>query len=322
MRHPERVESMANTQATLSGPRGRQAFTLVELLVVIAIIGVLVALLLPAVQAARAAARRMTITNDIKQIVLATHQFHDTFQYLPPAQGSHTDEGLWGPVHFHLLPYIEEQRILDLAMADLGPTSNRHAWDANNAYANGIEVFISPDDPSVELTGRYDFGGAMWGQTSYAYNFQVFGNRTQNSPDFGWTTTNRPEYWFGQVKLGTSHIPDGTSRTVMFAEKFAHNGPWQGTNDGSSLWACPWDPRRPGFAINGYPNATGPGSKFQGPPHELASPYTAAAPRTQGILVGLCDGSGRFIGADIDPDVWWYAVDAADGQSPAEGGWQ
>src|SRR5687768_9569753 len=79
-------------------------FTLVELLVVIAIIGVLVALLLPAVQAAREAARRMQCGNNLKQLGLACHNFHDTFKALPP---SRSDDGLtWCG---YLLPYIEQR---------------------------------------------------------------------------------------------------------------------------------------------------------------------------------------------------------------------
>src|SRR5207244_8018427 len=90
--------------------RVRAAFTLVELLVVIAIIGVLVALLLPAVQAAREAARRTTCSNKVRQLALAVHNVNDTFRELPPLAGNFpknsTDKGT--PFYF-LLPYIEQK---------------------------------------------------------------------------------------------------------------------------------------------------------------------------------------------------------------------
>ncbi|HUG69756.1 MAG TPA: DUF1559 domain-containing protein [Pirellulaceae bacterium] len=92
------------------GRRAESGFTLVELLVVIAIIGILVALLLPAVQAAREAARRMSCSNNLKQIALAAHNFHDTYKALPPLV-SHSG----GPTFFfHILPYIEQQNMMDL----------------------------------------------------------------------------------------------------------------------------------------------------------------------------------------------------------------
>ncbi|MCA9122994.1 MAG: DUF1559 domain-containing protein [Planctomycetales bacterium] len=88
----------------------KMGFTLVELLVVIAIIGILVALLLPAVQAAREAARRMQCSNNLKQIALAAHNFHDTYNALPPLV-SHSA----GPTFFfHILPYVEQQGLKDM----------------------------------------------------------------------------------------------------------------------------------------------------------------------------------------------------------------
>src|SRR5687767_1225346 len=83
---------------------GRSAFTLVELLVVIAIIGILIALLLPAVQAAREAARRMQCTNHLKEMGLACHSFHAAFNALPPPR---VDDGATWCVY--LLPYLEQK---------------------------------------------------------------------------------------------------------------------------------------------------------------------------------------------------------------------
>ncbi|MDR1492040.1 MAG: DUF1559 domain-containing protein [Planctomycetaceae bacterium] len=119
----------------------RRAFTLVELLVVIAIIGVLIALLLPAVQAAREAARRMQCSNNLKQIGLAVHNFHDSRQGLVPESiGSHPnndpfkdDESKWRPrASFWLLimPYMERQSTYDFVS---GKTENLQ-WAISNKY--------------------------------------------------------------------------------------------------------------------------------------------------------------------------------------------
>ncbi|WP_153556621.1 DUF1559 domain-containing protein [Roseimaritima sediminicola] len=100
--------------------RSQRGFTLVELLVVIAIIGVLVGLLLPAVQAAREAARRMSCSNNLKQIGLATHNFHDTYNAMPPLV-NHSG----GPTFFfHLLPFIEQQNLYDLYNGGANDGSN------------------------------------------------------------------------------------------------------------------------------------------------------------------------------------------------------
>ncbi len=119
----------------------RQGFTLVELLVVIAIIGILVALLLPAVQAAREAARRMQCSNNLKQMALAAHNFHDTYGALPPLV-SHSE----GPTfHYHILPYIEQQALKDLYE---GGATNGSGESTDLRYWTNKNYEIVRDDPN------------------------------------------------------------------------------------------------------------------------------------------------------------------------------
>ncbi len=131
--------------------RGRKGFTLVELLVVIAIIGVLVALLLPAVQAAREAARRMQCSNHLKQIGLAIHNFHDTQGALPPAAIDTYRMTLW-PL---LYPYIEKNSLYDIIVSTVdtlgGTGSNKMVngdrwWNKSTGLAPAGSSEILSDD--------------------------------------------------------------------------------------------------------------------------------------------------------------------------------
>src|SRR5262245_49757784 len=134
-----------------SSYRSRPGFTLVELLVVIAIIGVLVALLLPAVQAAREAARRSQCTNNVKQIVLGAHNFHDTHGTVPhivsfnATGGGATTGGFgagWGWLPF-MLPYVEQKALFGSINFDTNVCCNslKHIHNAI------IPAFSCPSDP-------------------------------------------------------------------------------------------------------------------------------------------------------------------------------
>src|SRR6516225_9193357 len=92
--------------------RARSAFTLVELLVVIAIIGILIGLLMPAIQMVREAAARINTASNMKQCALAAHSAHDTYRKFPPAYGVYGMKV--GTFHLHLLPYVEQQPLYNM----------------------------------------------------------------------------------------------------------------------------------------------------------------------------------------------------------------
>src|SRR5262249_30226393 len=121
-------------------------------------------------------------------------------------------------------------------------------------------------------------------------------------------------WWWGGPRL--SAIGDGTSNTIMFAEKIAQCGRWQAPVDGASLWSCEFNQRRPGFAINGASaTSTGPGSMFQVRPDPATCDWhRASTPSSTAILVALCDGSGRSLAASTAPAIWWSALQPNDGR--------
>jgi prepilin-type N-terminal cleavage/methylation domain-containing protein/prepilin-type processing-associated H-X9-DG protein len=163
----EEIHMFALTiRAGSADPRPRHGFTLVELLVVIAIIGVLIALLLPAVQAARESARRTQCRNKLKQIVLGMHNYHDVHNMIPI---NYCNYAQGGEAYAHgwltgLLPFIEQRSLW--SQIDWG--GSVYTLPNHAVASTGVPAFLCPSDESVD--GRmqtYASGSARWGITNY-----------------------------------------------------------------------------------------------------------------------------------------------------------
>ena len=274
--------------------RERKGFTLVELLVVIAIIGILIALLLPAVQAAREAARRAQCVNNIKQLGLAVHNYHDTFKCIPlgemwstalwaaPANPGHRRRTTWG-WQTAVLPFIEQTPLYDRLNPD--------GWQLPTPAVEPIQLeiipaYVCPSDVGGDTNPYFN----NVGKSNYAGSQGAFWDA------YLWAPFNKPAKF--------ASITDGTSNTILLGERFldamgspfgSPAGVWIGRSGGSNsqvLGRAAYPPNTP------YP---GPPAR---PPNGGTDPlgkrtaYTSLHPG--GVNLALCDGSVRFVSENID----------------------
>jgi len=207
----------------------RRGFTLVELLVVIAIIGILIALLLPAVQAAREAARRISCTNNLKQIGVAMHNYHDTYKTLPPGTivkwgASMAVSDVYVNAYASILPFIEQESLQNLYDFDL-PWENQPV----EVVTTQIDAYFCPSatgpNPVSEPMLAGDPGltcGTTFGALTYLLNKGAHNGWCTNAASLPGTTK-------GVFDLGLNtvfrDVTDGLSNTMMVGEG-AHGENW------------------------------------------------------------------------------------------------
>ena len=294
--------------------RPLHGFTLVELLVVIAIIGVLVALLLPAVQAAREAARRAHCTNNLKQIGLAIHMYADAHNSFPPGRTGQPDRT---PTPFFLLPYFEQLGMFEGFDFDFGPVSAGENVN-EHVLTTRIPVLNCPsDEPQM-------FWDPIWVQRPYPKCNYVpcFGAGTEADR----TSDPRLRGVFGittemGVTVGVtewSQITDGTSNTLMYGESLQSSS----EKDSRTMW---WAPDSVFFMTFETPNTSVPdrtkiciSSKTpclcvsipeNNEPCTVVTGALNYAVFTRsrhpgGVQSGLADGSVQFFSEDIHAETW------------------
>jgi prepilin-type N-terminal cleavage/methylation domain-containing protein/prepilin-type processing-associated H-X9-DG protein len=331
-------------QSLLSG------FTLVELLVVIAIIGVLIALLLPAIQAAREAARRTQCINKLRQFGVATLNYANSHKRLPPARSL---PRAWG-VHVRLLPYLEETAVFNIVNFD-------QAIADNDARLEHIGLFICPSDEEDRLSGSPTADDQEgWGRNSYRANS---GNETGQMTGTGLPKdqierNNGPFVTNREIKL--SEITDGAAYTALFSEKVRGDGDNTIVEVASDWFRIPESNvtadqvatacreldlsalNKPRFQFSrggrNWPRGNYVPSRYNHvlPPNERScardggsgalgavvnekgGATTASSWHSGGVNLVRCDGSVAFVVDGVD-DWTWRALGSRDGEEPNTG---
>ena len=324
--------------------RSRRGFTLVELLVVIAIIGILIALLLPAVQMAREAARRISCGNNLKQYGIAVHLYHDTHKQLPPAGTFKAVTGrTWGQRmsprigwQVRVLPFMEQNALYEKLNMNLEQAHRSQVpWEGQLIEARRVQVpyAMCPSDPRDRVRGA-------WAQASYCGNLGSQLTPSANGSCNTFTTENIHRMPGGMAGHGNSSnvnrvngifsrhgmdirlasITDGTSNTFMVGEVLMdctdHTSGWWNFNGGGNAHASTSVPlntmttcaRNQQEAIDrGYLNP----QCWQKNNWNYSWGFRSKHPT--GAQFALADGSVHFINQTIDYNTYQYMGSRNDG---------
>ena len=309
--------------------RTRTGFTLVELLVVIAIIGILIALLLPAVQAAREAARRAQCSNNLKQIGLALHNYHDAHKVFPAsamnpgAQGTSKVHPTWGQMvppggvrnvtgYISILPYIEQQSIYDMIdfsrAVGMTDADGIGGGDYQQAATNHrLAAFECPSEPG-HMNPHTNTGQPYAVQNAWRANYGFVSHRvdyqlTHNNSDgrasgsgiivpYSKIVTDEKSIFGGfNGAAKIADIKDGTSNTIALAETKMRKT----SNNYGPYWNMYAHTHQicPRYGINlNYVDANGVVSKYQ-------YAWRVGSYHPGGAQVALADGSVRFLSETV-----------------------
>jgi prepilin-type N-terminal cleavage/methylation domain-containing protein/prepilin-type processing-associated H-X9-DG protein len=314
-------------------PHGRRGFTLIELLVVIAIIAVLIALLLPAVQSAREAARRAQCVNNLKQLGLSMHNYHDTLGTFPIGrQGQHRPTGDPGYIGdpgggnhrrtwaFSILPYLEQTSVAAAVNFSLAYSDGSNANET--ALTIEISTYLCPTDPNSGVVNaggfKFHLGNYManWGNSHYD-QAGIPAENPYSGPAPGGPVTFLGAPFALDKSYNIQSVTDGTSVTLLMAELIAcaPNGSQLDHRGGvyNDDYNCAM------FMAYTTPNSTIPDQVppaganiycvypyLTNPPCILASPAFNAARSFHpgGVNALLADGSVKFYKSSINQNIW------------------
>jgi prepilin-type N-terminal cleavage/methylation domain-containing protein len=286
----------------------RKAFTLIELLVVIAIIAVLIALLLPAVQQAREAARRSQCKNNMKQIGIGLHNYHDTFSCLPPDKVNPSNgctSGSWdncpGNWAILLLPYIDQAPAYNLLNFGAAYNSGTNM----QVFAGPYSVFLCPSNPiQTTPTGVGGWGGSCMMHYHAVNGIGNFG--PSGMANLGPECNNGADgMFFMNSHTNFRDVTDGLSNTAMVAEARGYLP----TNLTTGL-LTPTDGR--GLRISAI-------TQFGTPPNGSNRWFAASSFHIGGLHVVSGDGGVHFVSQNVSNTVWQAMATKAGGEAVATG---
>jgi hypothetical protein len=283
----------------------------------------LVGLLLPAVQKVREAANRMSCTNNLKQLGLAMHNYHDSFGKLAPQIANNANTCCHGTWQMAILPYVEQDNLWHAYVNYGGSSSSKPTYEESQnllVTSMRLKIFTCPSDiPNAAKSAKYQ--GTVYNITQHNYlvnvgNIDYSQGKDAPLPDLPTGLTFGGAPFSRSAQYGFADIPDGLSNTLMAAEVNQGQGAdfrgltWWGEGSGFTVYRTPNSPLFDYISNGkGAPGCVPPSiNPLNADCRAQASPnwnvFTARSRHTGGVNVELCDGSTRFVTNSVAWPVW------------------